>query len=245
MNNCIELNNVSLSYRILINKSASLKEFFKDSLKRKIRVREFAALNNISFSVAPGEVLAILGKNGAGKSSLLKLLAGVLPPTSGEVITRGSIAPMIELGAGFHPEMTGAENVKFYSALMGRDIKNIEKRIDDIGSWAGVADHMDLPIRTFSSGMISRLAFSVATDQLADIILVDEVLSVGDIEFQDKSAGRMREMISSGAAVVLVSHDTNAIRRLATKALWIDSGQVMKYGDVEEVTTSYENSFYS
>jgi ABC-2 type transport system ATP-binding protein len=135
--------------------------------------------------------------------------------------------------------------VRFYSALLGRDLKVVENRISAIGEWAGVTDHMDLPLRTFSSGMVARLAFAVATDQSADVLLIDEVLSVGDVEFQTKSAERMKQLISGGAAVVLVSHDLTAVRRLATKAIWIESGRVMKYGDVEAVTSEYERSFQS
>jgi ABC-2 type transport system ATP-binding protein len=243
MKHVIELNSVDLTYRVLVNRTGSLKELIRDTLKGRIRIREFHALRQVSFTVAPGEVLAVLGKNGAGKSTLLKVLARVLPPTSGSVFIQGNIAPMIELGAGFHPEMTGTENVRFYSALLGRDLKSVEKRISAIGDWAGVTDHMDLPLRTFSSGMVARLAFAVATDESADVLLIDEVLSVGDVEFQTKSAARMRDLISGGAAVVLVSHDLQAVRRLATKAIWIESGKVMKYGEIEEVTSAYEKSF--
>lgn len=243
MKHVIELSAVDLTYRVLVNRTGSLKELIRDTIKGRVRIREFAALQKVSFTVAPGEVLAVLGKNGAGKSTLLKVLARVLPPTAGTVSISGTIAPMIELGAGFHPEMTGAENVKFYSALLGRDLKMVETRISAIGEWAGVSDHMDLPLRTFSSGMVARLAFAVATDQSADVLLIDEVLSVGDVEFQVKSAERMRQLISGGAAVVLVSHDLSAVRRLATKAIWIEAGKVMEYGDVVKVTDSYEKSF--
>jgi len=243
MSHVIELNSVDLTYRVLVNRTGSLKELIRDTLKGRIRIREFHALQKVSFTVAPGEVLAVLGKNGAGKSTLLKVLARVLPPTSGTVSVLGNIAPMIELGAGFHPEMTGAENVRFYSALLGRDLKVVEGRISAIGEWAGVTDHMDLPLRTFSSGMVARLAFAIATDQSADILLIDEVLSVGDVEFQTKSAERMKQLISGGAAVVLVSHDLTAVRRLATKAIWIEAGRVLKYGEVETVASEYESSF--
>lgn len=243
MKHVIELNSVDLTYRVLVNRTGSLKELIRDTIKGRVRIREFTALQEVSFTVAPGEVLAVLGKNGAGKSTLLKVLARVLPPTSGTVSVSGNIAPMIELGAGFHPEMTGAENVKFYSALLGRDLKEVEARVSAIGEWAGVSDHMDLPLRTFSSGMVARLAFAVATDQSAEVLLIDEVLSVGDVEFQVKSAERMRQLISGGAAVVLVSHDLSAVRRLATKAIWIEAGKVMEYGEVEKVTDSYEKSF--
>jgi ABC-type polysaccharide/polyol phosphate transport system ATPase subunit len=236
----IELKNVNVTYRVLMNKTGSLKELFRDVLKRKAHVVNYEALKNVSFSVEAGEVVAILGRNGAGKSTLLKVLAGVLPPTKGTSKVYGKIAPMIELGAGFHPEMTGAENVLFYSALMGRDIKSVRERTLAIGEWAGVSDHMDFPLRTFSSGMVARLAFATATDERAEVLLVDEVLSVGDADFQGKSRTRMETMISSGSAVVLVSHDMNAVRTLATRAVWLENGQVKMIGNPEEVVAAYE-----
>jgi ABC-type polysaccharide/polyol phosphate transport system ATPase subunit len=147
---------------------------------------------------------------------------------------------MIELGAGFHPEMTGAENVLFYSALMGRDIQHVRERTHEIGEWAGVSDHMDFPLRTFSSGMVARLAFATATDEQAEVLLVDEVLSVGDSDFQSKSRARMNKLILSGAAVVLVSHDMNAVRTLATRAVWLEDGHVKMIGNPEEVVAAYE-----
>ena len=147
---------------------------------------------------------------------------------------------MIELGAGFHPEMTGAENVLFYSALMGREIRHVKERIPEIGMWAGVSDHMDFPLRTFSSGMVARLAFATATDEQAEILLVDEVLSVGDADFQAKSRARMNSLISGGAAVVLVSHDMNAVRTLATRVVWLENGHVKMIGNPEEVVAAYE-----
>lgn len=236
----IEIINVSVTYRVLMNKSGSLKELFRDTLKGKARIVDYEALNDVTFSVDKGEVVAILGKNGAGKSTLLKVLAGVLPPTKGTSIVNGKIAPMIELGAGFHPEMTGAENVLFYSALMGRDTKSVKQRVSAIGEWAGVSDHMDFPLRTFSSGMIARLAFSTATDEIAEVLLVDEVLSVGDADFQAKSKSRMLDLINSGAAVVLVSHDMAAVRELATRAIWLENGHVKMIGNPEEIVAAYE-----
>jgi len=236
----IELKNVNVTYRVLMNKSSSLKRLFLDAIKGKARIIEYVALQDVSFTVDKGEVVAILGRNGAGKSTLLKVLAGVLPPTKGSSKINGKIAPMIELGAGFHPEMTGAENVLFYSALMGRDTKRVKARTPEIGEWAGVSDHMDFPLRTFSSGMVARLAFSTATDENADVLLVDEVLSVGDADFQAKSKARMHELINSGAAVVLVSHDMSAVRELATRAVWLENGHVKMIGNPEEVVAAYE-----
>jgi ABC-2 type transport system ATP-binding protein len=236
----IEITNVGLTYRVLKNKSGSLKELFRDVLHLKVRVQNYVALKDISFTVESGEVIAVIGKNGAGKSTLLKILARVLPPTSGKAKVSGSIAPMIELGAGFHPEMTGAENVLFYSTLMGRDMNRTKSRTAEIGEWAGVTDHMDFPLRTFSSGMIARLAFATATDETADVLLIDEVLSVGDADFQAKSSARMTELINKGAAVVLVSHDMNAVRRLAQKAIWLENGIVKMSGPTEQVVAAYE-----
>ena len=236
----IEVKNVNVTYRVLMNKSGSLKELFRDAIKGKARVVEYVALQDVSFSVEAGEVVAILGRNGAGKSTLLKVLAGVLPPTNGTLKVDGKIAPMIELGAGFHPEMTGAENVLFYSALMSRDVKRVKERTPAIGEWAGVTDHMDFQLRTFSSGMIARLAFATATDEKSEVLLVDEVLSVGDTDFQLKSKARMNELISSGAAVVLVSHDLAAVRELATRAIWLEAGHVKMIGNPEEVVAAYE-----
>ena len=236
----IEIKNVNVTYRVLMNKSSSLKELFRDAIKGKARVVDYVALQEVSFTVDAGEVIAILGRNGAGKSTLLKVLAGVLPPTNGSSKVNGKIAPMIELGAGFHPEMTGAENVLFYSALMGRDIKSVKERTPAIGEWAGVSDHMDFPLRTFSSGMVARLAFATATDERSEVLLVDEVLSVGDADFQEKSKKRMHELINSGAAVVLVSHDMKAVRELATRAIWLENGHVKMIGKASDVVDAYE-----
>jgi ABC-2 type transport system ATP-binding protein len=236
----IEAKDLNITYRVLMNRTGSIKELFRDAIKGRVRILDYVALNNVSFSVEKGEVLAILGNNGAGKSTLLKVLAGVLPPNKGTIQVKGSIAPMIELGAGFNSEMTGAENVLFYSTLMGRDTREVKKRIYEIGEWAGVTDHMDFPLRTFSSGMIARLAFATATDEKTELLLVDEVLSVGDADFQEKSKVRMHELINSGAAVVLVSHDMRAVLELATRAIWLENGHVKMIGNPEEVVAAYE-----
>jgi ABC-2 type transport system ATP-binding protein len=236
----IEVTNVSLTYRVLKNNTGSLKELFRDILHRKVRIQNYVALKDVSFTVDSGEVVAIIGKNGAGKSTLLKILAQVLPPTTGKVKVDGSIAPMIELGAGFHPEMTGAENVLFYSTLMGRDINRTKSRTQAIGEWAGVTEHMDFPLRSFSSGMVARLAFATATDEMAEVLLIDEVLSVGDADFQSKSRARMEELIAHGSAVILVSHDMTAVRKLAQKAIWLENGVVKMSGPTEQVVAAYE-----
>jgi ABC-2 type transport system ATP-binding protein len=239
----IEVNNLRLTYRVLMNRSGSLKELFRDAIKGRVRINNFVALDDISFTLEKGEVLAILGRNGAGKSTLLKVLAKVLPPTEGTVKIEGAIAPMIELGAGFHPELTGTENVLFYSTLMGRDIRKTRAKLVEIGEWAEVTDHMEFPLRTFSSGMVARLAFATATSETADILLVDEILSVGDAGFREKSRNRLLELIDSGAAVILVSHDMSAVRSLATRTIWLEAGKVKMSGNPEEVVSAYEKSF--
>ena len=236
----VEVKNVTFTYRVLRNKSTSIKELFRDFLHGRVRITNYVALKDVSFSVDKGEVFAILGRNGAGKSTLLKVLAQVLPPTSGTATVTGAIAPMIELGAGFHPEMTGAENVLFYSALMGRDVKQVKTRINAIGEWAGVTDHMDFPLRAFSSGMVARLAFSTATDVQPEVLLIDEILSVGDAEFKEKSAIRLRSLLTGGAAAILVSHDMAAIRELAQRAIWLDKGEVKMVGLASDVVDAYE-----
>jgi ABC-2 type transport system ATP-binding protein len=238
----IDGKNIDFSYRVLNNHQSSLKTLFKDFVNRKVRVENYQALKNISFKVAKGETVAIIGKNGAGKSTLLKLLAQVVPPTKGELKVKGTVAPMIELGAGFNLELTGRENVIFYSALLGRDVKKVRRRVEAIADWAGVSQHLDYQLRTFSSGMIARLAFSTATDEVPDLLLIDEVLSVGDGEFAQKSKARMKEIITSGTTVVLVSHDLTTVAELADRVIWLKNGEVAMAGKPSEVITAYQKS---
>ena len=242
MSDVIKAEAINFSYRILTNHQSSLKTLFKDFVNRKVRVENYQALKDLNFSVTKGETVAIIGKNGAGKSTLLKLLAQVVPPTSGQLKVIGSVAPMIELGAGFNPELTGRENIIFYSALLGRDIKEVKARVEEIADWAGVTDHMDHQLRTFSSGMIARLAFSTATDQVPDLLLIDEVLSVGDGEFALKSKKRMQEIITSGTTVILVSHDLVTVAQLANRVIWLEKGEIKMVGNPSEVITAYQVS---
>ena len=241
MNSIVEVKNLNLTYRVLRNRTGSLKELLRDTIKGRIRIQNYTALENISFRLYKGEVLAIIGGNGAGKSTLLKVLARVLPPTSGVVNVQGSIAPMIELGAGFHPEMTGSENIIFYSALLGRNIKRTKSRISQIADWAAISDHADFPLRTYSSGMIARLAFATAMDEKSDLILIDEVLSVGDSDFRSRSRAKILEMIDEGSVVVIVSHEMSVIRELAHRVLWLEKGKIGKFGNTEEVLNEYES----
>ena len=238
----IDAKNIDFAYRVLTNHQSSLKTLFKDFLHRKVRVENYEALKNVSFEVTKGETVAIIGKNGAGKSTLLKLLAQVVPPTKGGLKINGTVAPMIELGAGFNPELTGRENIIFYSALLGRDVKKVKQRVDQIADWAGVSDHLDYQLRTFSSGMIARLAFSTATDQVPDLLLIDEVLSVGDGEFALKSEKRMQEIITSGTTVILVSHDLVTVAQLANRVIWLEKGVIKMVGNPSEVIAAYQLS---
>jgi ABC-type polysaccharide/polyol phosphate transport system ATPase subunit len=242
MSTVINAEGVDFAYRVLNNHQSSLKTLFRDFLKRKVRIENYQALKSLSFTVEKGETLAIIGKNGAGKSTLLKLLAQVVPPTKGKLKITGNVAPMIELGAGFHPELTGRENIVFYSALLGRDVKKVKARVDQIADWAGVVDHLDYQLRTFSSGMVARLAFATATDEVPDLLLIDEVLSVGDGEFAQKSRKRMQEIINSGTTVVLVSHDLNTVAELANRVLWLEHGELKMIGEPKDVIAAYQKS---
>lgn len=238
----IEVSDVTLRYRLDRNRVGTVKEAAVRFVKRDHSYESILALDGVTFTVSPGEIFGVIGPNGAGKSTLMKIIARVLPPSSGRVIVRGSVAPMIELGAGFNPEFTARENVIIYGALLGRDPKFMRERVDVIVEWAGVADFVDIPVRTFSSGMKGRLAFSVATDIEPDILLVDEVLAVGDQAFRKKSEARMNELISGGASVVVVSHALGLVRRLSERVMWIDSGRVKMIGPAQEVVDAYEAS---
>ena len=239
--NLVELTDASVTYKIRHGASNSLKETFIRKFRGETLDVEVNALRKVSISVNAGETLAIVGRNGAGKSTLLKLIARILPPTSGRVIVRGDVAPMLELGAGFNPELTGRENVVLYGTLLGREMQFMESRVDQISEWADLTDAIDLPIRTYSSGMLSKLAFSVATDVKSEVVLIDEILSIGDAKFQEKSKERMLEFFRGDSAIILVSHDLTAIRELATSAIWIDKGQVKESGDVDRVVSAYLN----
>ena len=238
----IRVSNISFDYRVIRTTSNSLKELLRDILRGSVKITNYAALQDVSFEVNEGEVLAILGGNGAGKSTLLKVLARVLPPQKGKVEINGDVAPMIELGAGFHPEVTGSENTVFYSALLGRDIKSVKQDLVKIAEWAGVEDHMDFPVRTFSSGMLARLAFSAATHERSRILVIDEVVSVGDEKYRSKTKQRIRDQLALGSAVVLVSHDLQTIREMATRAMWLEKGRVVLIGSTEDVIAAYQKS---
>ena len=240
--NLIEAKNISFAYRVLNKQHSSLKTLFRDFLHGRVSIEDYVAIKDITFEIKKGETVAIIGKNGAGKSTLLKILARVIKPTTGSISITGQVAPMIELGAGFNAELTGQENILFYSALLDRDIDKVKPRINEIINWAGVADHLDYQLRTYSTGMIARLAFSVATSEIPDILLIDEVLSVGDGEFAIKSRQRLLEIINSGCTVIMVSHDLATVTELAQKVIWIEKGEIKMVGLPTEVIAAYQAS---
>lgn len=238
----IEVLSASLAYRLSRNRVATVKEFAIQAIRRQVRHEQFWALKDVSFTVAPGEIFAVIGPNGAGKSTLMKMIARVLPPTGGRLIVRGSLAPMIELGAGFNSELTAFENIVLYGSLLGRRPELMRERAPAIAEWAGLSEFLDVPIRSFSSGMMARLGFSVATDIQPDILVVDEVLAVGDEAFQAKSKARFLSMIANGTTVMLVSHDLDAVLDLATRVMWLDRGLVKMIAEPKVVVDAYRES---
>jgi ABC-type polysaccharide/polyol phosphate transport system ATPase subunit len=238
----VEVQRASLAYRLSRSSTGTAKEYVIQLMKRQVSYEQLWALKEISFEVNDGEVFGVVGANGAGKSTLMKMLARVLPPTDGRVLVRGSVAPMIELGAGFNPELTGLENIVMYGTLLGRPPQLMRERAKEIAEWASLSDYLDVPIRSYSSGMLARLGFSVATDTEPDVLIVDEVLSVGDAAFQQKSSERMRRMIDNGASVVLVSHNLSTVREISDRAMWLDRGKVILEGDPTYVVDAYEES---
>jgi ABC-type polysaccharide/polyol phosphate transport system ATPase subunit len=235
----VEVVNASMAYRRTRHRVSSLKQTAIDTIKRRMAYEQFFALRDVSFDINRGETVAVIGRNGAGKSTLLKVVARVLPPTSGRIIVRGHVAPMIELGAGFNPELTGAENIMLYGTLLGRTPKQMLGRIEAIADWAGLSEHMDIPIRAYSSGMVARLAFATATDTTPDLLLIDEILSVGDEDFKDKSKARTIEMMNSGCAVLLVTHDLTAVTSMSSRAIYLDHGTPKATGRPEDVVATY------
>lgn len=243
----IQVNDVSMRFNLGIDKGFSIKQGFVDLFdkqkreerKQQIARNNFWALSGVSFEVKRGEVVGLVGTNGAGKSTLLKVVAGVYKPTQGNVLAYGNICPMIELGAGFDPELTAKENVFLNGAIMGYSKEFLNEAYDSIVDFAELHDFMEVPVKNFSSGMMARLAFSVATITDPEILIVDEILSVGDPAFQIKSEQKMINMINGGTTVLYVSHSIESVRRLCNRVLWLDHGKVVQYGEVNQVCDAY------
>jgi homopolymeric O-antigen transport system ATP-binding protein len=238
----VEADHVSLAYRLTRDRAGTMKEFAINAVKRKVKREQFWAVQDVSFQLNSGEVLGVVGPNGAGKSTLMKMVARVLPPTEGRIVVRGVVAPMIELGAGFNQEMSAYENIVLYGTLLGRTPAHMRERAPIISDWAQLDDFIDVPIRSFSSGMMARLGFAVATDIEPDVLVVDEVLSVGDTAFQEKSKDRIQTLIDSGAAVLFVSHQLETVKKMSDRVLWLDHGRTVMFGDPDEVVDAYANS---
>lgn len=232
--NMIEVKNVSMKFNLGIEKGFSLKQGFVDMFKKKEKINnDFWALKNVNFDVEKGEVVGFIGSNGAGKSTLLKVIAGVMKPTKGKVSVYGNICPMIELGAGFDSQLTARENIYLNGAVMGYSKEFINSKFDEIVSFSELNEFLDVPIQNFSSGMIARLAFSIATVVDPEILIVDEILSVGDMAFQKKSEEKMLSMINGGTTVLFVSHSIDQIRNMCNKVVWIEKGEVQAIGGKE------------
>ncbi len=246
----IEVQNVSMRFNLGIEKNNSLKQMAVDLFSRKARQarqerkkqNEFWALQDVSFKVEKGEVLGFVGSNGAGKSTLLKVVAGVMRPTKGQVLVGGNICPMIELGAGFDLDLNARENIYLNGAVMGYSKAFLDSKFQEIVDFSELHDFLDVPVRNFSSGMTARLAFSIATIVEPEILIVDEILSVGDLNFQQKSENKMRSLISGGTTVLYVSHSMKSIKSLCDRVVWLEHGKVMMVGKTEEVCKAYYES---
>lgn len=244
----ISVKDVSMKFNLGIEKGFSLKQGFVDMFNRKKRKicreknlkNEFWALKDVNFEVEKGEVIGFIGANGAGKSTLLKVVAGVMKPTNGSVNTYGNICPMIELGAGFDPQLTARENIYLNGAVMGYSKELIDSKFDEIVEFSELKDFLNVPVQNFSSGMVARLAFSIATIVEPEILIVDEILSVGDIAFQAKSEKKMLSMIEGGTTVLFVSHSIEQIKKMCDRVIWIEHGVVQKIGG-KEICDDYEN----
>ena len=237
----IDVDNVSMRFNLGIEKGFSLKQWFVDFGKHKKKKKnEFWALKDVDFKINRGEVVGFIGANGAGKSTLLKVVAGVMKPTKGSVKAYGNICPMIELGAGFDSQLTARENIYLNGAVMGYSKALIDSKFEEIVEFSELRDFLDVPVQNFSSGMVARLAFSIATIVEPEILIVDEILSVGDIAFQAKSEAKMMEMIKNGATVLYVSHSLKSIEKLCDKVIWLDHGNIIKIGGKEVSQLRYE-----
>lgn len=236
----IEVKNVKMKFKMSEEPLNSLKEVFTKAVTGKLKFNEFLAVNDISFKVEKGETLGLIGTNGAGKSTTLKLIAGILKPTEGKIITRGNIVPMLELGAGFDLELTGRENIYLNGAILGYSKEYLESKYEEIVDFAEIREFIDMPIRNYSSGMMARLAFSIASVVQPEILIVDEILSVGDINFKKKSFDRMQELMTGGATVLFVSHEIEKIEEMCDHVIWLEKGKVKKYGTAKEVCKAYK-----
>ena len=238
----VKVEQVSMQFNLASEKVDSLKEYIIKSLKRQISYNEFWALEDISFEVYRGEAVGLIGLNGSGKSTMLKIIAGVLKPTKGNIQVYGDMAPLIELGAGFDFDLTARENVFLNGSILGHTRSEMESYYEDIVSFSELDAFMDVPVKNFSSGMVSRLAFAIATIGQPDLLIVDEVLSVGDFRFQEKCEARIQSMLNAGTTLLFVSHSIEQVRKLCKKVIWLEKGHLRAVGDSETYCNEYEHS---
>jgi lipopolysaccharide transport system ATP-binding protein len=239
----IQVKNATVRFNMASEKIETIKEYFVKLVKRQLQFKEFLALKDVSLEIKKGEAWGIVGSNGAGKSTLLKLICGVISAASGSVKINGRISPMLELGAGFDPQMTAGENIYMQGALLGRSRSFMKKHYDEIVGFSELADFLDMPIKNYSSGMQARMAFAIATVVDPDILIVDEVLAVGDAAFQRKCVNRINEMLSGSTTLLFVSHDNNMVKKLCKKAIWLRKGEVVMSGNSDEVCDAYEKYY--
>ena len=240
-NVAVSVKNVGMRFNLSQERVDNLKEYLIKFVKRDLKYNEFWALKDINFEIKNGERLGVLGLNGSGKSTLLKVVSGVLKPSAGKITTRGVIAPLLELGAGFNSEYTGRENIYLYGAVLGFSREFIDEKFDEIVDFSGLGEFIEVPIKNYSSGMKARLGFSIATIVEPDILILDEVLSVGDKKFRSKSEKKIMSMFDKGVTVLFVSHSLEQVQRLCDKAIILDSGRLIAQGPVEKVARIYKN----
>lgn len=242
MQNAIEVNNVTIKFNMAKEKVDSIKEYSLKLLKRQLLFEEFTALNDVSFNVKKGEVFGIIGLNGCGKSTVLKIISGIYSPTKGSVKVNGTIAPLIELGAGFDMDLTARENIYLNGSVLGYSKKYIDSKFNEIVDFTELHQFIDVPMKNYSSGMVARIGFAIATITDPDILIVDEILSVGDFLFQQKCENRINTLMNNGTTILIVSHSIDQIKRLCNRVVWLKSGQVVKIGDTQTICDEYTNS---
>ncbi len=240
--NAVELRDIEMHFNMSKEKLDSLKEYFLRLMQRKLMFEDFTALDKISFDIPKGDVFGIVGLNGSGKSTLLKIISGILTPTKGTVNTYGSIAPLIELGAGFDMDLTARENIYLNGSVLGYSKKFMDEKFDDIVEFSEMHEFLDTPMKNYSSGMVARIGFAIATMTKPDILIVDEILAVGDFHFQEKCEERINSMINDDTTVIIVSHSIEQIERLCKHCAWLEKGKLKMIGDAQDVCTAYKNS---
>ena len=236
----IEVNDVTMRFHMNLDKILSLKEFVARKLSGKLAYQDFTALEHISFTVRRGETFGLIGHNGAGKSTMLKVISGILKPTEGSVTCRGNIVPMLELGSGFDMDLNGRENIFLNGAILGYSEEFLKEKYDEIVAFSELEQFIETPIRNYSSGMLARLAFSIATVVKPEILIVDEILSVGDAWFQEKSKDRMLELMGGGTTVLFVSHSIEQIQEMCSRVIWLENGKVKLIGEANEICQEYK-----